>query len=330
MFPIPIVLIMFRRPELTRRVADAIAAIRPQTLFVVADGPRENRPDDRELCRQTRAIIDGIDWPGAVVKDYSNVNLGCGRRPATGIDWVFNQVDQAIILEDDCVPHPTFFRYCEELLERYRDDERVMHIAGSTYRHEPLPTRYSYAFSQMNAAWGWATWRRAWKHFDHTVKLWPELRESTWLADVLPEPRVERFWAESFDRAFEKEGNVSYWDHQWAFALWAHSGLAAVPRRNLVTNIGCNRDATHCASEDDVMGNIPSFEMPFPLNHPPCVLHSRDMDRQFVRNVVAPRLFPPQPDFATRLNKRMRSLVRRANNKLGLRRSSSPAGSPVR
>lgn len=320
MFPVPIVLIMFRRPKLTRRVADAIAALRPKTLFVVADGPRDDRPEDRELCARTRAVIEEFSWSGTtMVKHYSDVNLGCGRRPATGIDWVFSQVEEAIILEDDCVPHPSFFPFCAELLERYRDDERVMHIAGTTFRREPLPTSYSYAFSQMNAAWGWATWRRAWRHFDHTVKLWPELRDTSWLADVLPDNRVERFWAETFDRAYNQKGAVSYWDHQWAFACWANSGLAAVPRHNLVTNIGCNREGTHCANEDDIMANIPASEMPFPLSHPRTVLHARSMDRDFVRNFIAPRLFPPAPDLATRVNKRLRNLVRRAHRKLTLR-----------
>jgi hypothetical protein len=230
-------------------------------------------------------------------------------------------VEEAIILEDDCVPHPSFFPFCAELLERYRNDERVMHIAGTTFRREPLPTHYSYAFSQMNAAWGWATWRRAWRHFDHTVKLWPELSETSWLADVLPDRRVERFWAESFDRAHTMKGAVSYWDHQWAFACWANSGLAAVPRQNLVTNIGCNRDGTHCANENDILANIPASEISFPLRHPPTVLHNRSMDRDFVRDFIAPRLFPPAPAFATRVSQRFRRLLRRAHQKLSPRQA---------
>ncbi len=145
----PVVLIIFRRPDLTARVLKAIAAVRPRTLLVVADGPRPDRPDDVEACAAARAVIERVDWDCEVVRNYSDVNLGCGRRPATGISWALERVDEAIILEDDCVPHPTFFRFCEEMLERYRDDERVMHIGGSTYQRRPIPTAYSYVFSQF-------------------------------------------------------------------------------------------------------------------------------------------------------------------------------------
>ncbi len=317
MFNTPIVLIIFRRPEFTRRVAEIVATLDPKTLFVIADGPRADRPDEAALCARTRAVIDEFKWNGTVIKHYSDVNLGCGRRPATGIDWVFSQVDEAIILEDDCVPHPSFFRYCEEMLERYRDDERIMHIAGTTFRREPLPISYSYTFSQMNAAWGWATWRRAWRHFDFNVALWPELRGTSWLSEVLPDSRVEKFWADSFDRAYAPQGNLSYWDHQWAFAVWANNGLAVVPRRNLITNIGCNRDGTHCADENDIVGNLPAHQIEFPLRHPPTVLHNRSLDREFVRNVIAPRLFPPPPPVTTRIRKRARRILGQVKSLLG-------------
>lgn len=324
MFPVPIVLIIFRRPDLTRRVVEILEKLQPRTLFVVADGPRSTHPEDAELCAAARAVVDNTPWTGTVLRNYSDVNLGCGRRPASGISWAFEHVEEAIILEDDCVPHPSFFRYCEEMLERYRDDDRVMHIAGSTYRREPLPTPYSYAFSQMCAAWGWATWRRAWRHFDATVSLWPELRGTSWLADVLPHAGVERFWADSFERAYQRKGEVSYWDHQWAFACWANSGLAVVPRQNLVSNIGCNSDGTHCASESDSLANIPAAEITFPLSHPPTVLHSRQMDREFVRNKIAPRLFPPKPAFTTRLHKSARAFAGRILRRLRLRASAVP------
>lgn len=327
MFPVPIVLIVFRRPDLTRRVVDLLAALQPQTLFVVADGPRRDHPEDAALCAQTRAVVDNAPWKGAVFKNYSDVNLGCGQRPATGISWAFSQVEQAIILEDDCLPHPSFFRYCEEMLERYRDDTRVMHIAGTNYRREPIATAYSYCFSQMCAAWGWATWRRAWQHFDAAVPLWPQLRDTSWLAEVLPHEGVERFWADSFERAHVQKGQVSYWDHQWAFACWANSGLAVVPRHNLVSNLGCNPQGTHCASQDDILANLPAFEMSFPLSHPPTVLHSREMDRVFVREKIAPRLFPPKPSLPVRMNKWGRRIVGGTLRRLGLRARGRPAAS---
>jgi hypothetical protein len=290
----PVVLIVFRRPDLTARVLRAISRARPQKLLVIADGPRADRPDDVEACAATRAVIDGVDWDCDVLKQYSDVNLGCGRRPGTGLSWAFDQVEDAIVLEDDCLPHPSFFRFCEELLERYRHDERVMHVAGSTFRTRPLPTEYSYAFSHFNLAWGWATWRRAWRHFDPAVKLWAALRDTSWLADVLEDDRAVRHWAREFEGAYRRDGDVSYWDHQWTFACWAHSGLSIVPRVNLVTNVGCGPQATHTLYERDPFGNMPAYEIGFPLAHPPNVLQTREWDRSFLRQTILPRWSQPR------------------------------------
>lgn len=289
----PVVLLVFNRPRLTARVLDAISYARPSKLFVVADGPRADRPTDREQCETTRALVDAVDWDCDVVKDYADVNLGVDRRVPLGLTRVFEQVEEAIVLEDDCVPHPSFFRFCDELLERYRDDERVMHIAGSTYRPHPVPTPYSYFFSQFNGCWGWATWRRAWHHFDPTVKVWGDLRHTSWLADRVEHPLAVRYWAREFEDAYVHDGHASAWDHQWTFACWANSGLSIVPRDNLITNIGCGPEATHMVSQDDPRGNLPAHEVTFPLSHPPNVLQLREADRQCVREVVLPALWTP-------------------------------------
>jgi hypothetical protein len=208
---------------------------------------------------------------------------------------VFQQAEEAIILEDDCVPHQSFFRFCEELLERYRHDQRVMHIAGSTYRRVAVDTPYSYFFSQFNGAWGWATWRRAWRHFDASASLWPELRASSWLADLVQHPDAVRYWAEQFDRACERHGDVTYWDHQWTFACWANSGLSIMPRANLVSNIGCGPGATHMLGGEDPIANLPAEPMSFPLVHPPHLIQLRSADREFLRQIVLPRLHRPSP-----------------------------------
>src|SRR4030095_10272355 len=190
----PVVLIIFNRPKLTEAVLNALALVRPRTLLVVADGPRPDFPGDPQACEAARAVIDRVDWNCEVIKNYSNVNLGCGRRPATGISWALEQVEEAIILEDDCVPHPSFFRFCAELLERYRDDERVMHIAGSTFRRHAMSTPYSYFFTQVTGSWGWATWQRAWRHYDASLALWPQLRATSWLLNLVAHASDVRSW----------------------------------------------------------------------------------------------------------------------------------------
>src|SRR5262245_4967250 len=161
-----VALIIFNRPDVTRRLVEVVARARPKQLLVIGDGPRPDRPGEAEKCEETRAIVDRVDWSCDVLTNYSPINLGVGTRPATGLRWVFEQVESAIILEDDCIPHPTFFRYCEELLERYRDDQRVMHISGDNWNFNRQPRPFSYFFSNYCYSCGWATWRRAFRHYD--------------------------------------------------------------------------------------------------------------------------------------------------------------------
>ena len=181
----PVAFLIFNRPELTRKVFASIAQARPSKLLVVADGPREDVSDDEENCSEARATIDRIDWDCEVLTNYSSVNMGCRARISTGLEWVFKNVEEAIILEDDCIPHPTFFRFCKELLARYRDDQRVMMISGNNFQMGRKWTPCSYYFSRFFHCWGWATWRRAWKHYDIDMGLWPALEDGSWLLHVL-------------------------------------------------------------------------------------------------------------------------------------------------
>lgn len=275
----PVCLIIFRRPEHTARVLEALAKVRPAKLLVVADGPRPDHPGDIEACAATKELIERISWDCEVVTNYSDVNLGCGERVATGIDWVFEQVEEAIILEDDCVPHPSFFRFCDEMLEKYRHDTRVMHINGSTYRRGPMPIPDSYYFSRGIGCWGWATWRRSWDHFDLHVKSWSSVRNTRFLRDVIDNDQFVSEYQAALDTAYESGGMVS-WDHQWAFACWVNSGLAICPRHNLVSNEGCGPEATHTFDASSPEANLPTNEMPFPLSHPELFIHNREMDLQ--------------------------------------------------
>ena len=168
----PVVLIIFNRPKLTEVVFQAIREAKPPKLFLVADGPRPNRPDDIPRCAAARKVVEKVDWDCEVLRNYADENMGCGCRPASGITWVFSQVEEAIILEDDCVPSPSFFPFCQELLDRYRTDERVMHIGGMNWQSGHRRSPFSYFFSKYPQCWGWATWRRAWAHYDFTMRYW--------------------------------------------------------------------------------------------------------------------------------------------------------------
>lgn len=276
----PVALILFNRPQHTARVFERIAAARPQKLFLIADGPRADRPDDREKCAQARALVERIDWDCDVRRAYSDINLGCGVRPATGIRWVFEQVERCIILEDDCVPDSSFFSYCSELLEHYANDERVMTISGRNHLPRSASAPFSYHFTLFPNCWGWATWRRAWRLYDFNIPQWRDLRHSEWLADLLREPQAVEYWAPLFDKACDAGPGLDYWDHQWSFTCWSQHGLSIAPNVNLIQNVGFGSDATHTRSAADYRANAQAGTMASPLRHPPYVARDVHADRQ--------------------------------------------------
>jgi hypothetical protein len=275
----PVAFLIFNRPDSTRRVFEAIRRARPKQLLVVADGARSDHPTDAELCQATRAVIKEVDWDCQVLLNYADVNLGCGLRQSTGISWVFEQVEAAIILEDDCLPHPSFFPYCEALLHAYRDDERVMHIAGTNFQFGREPSLYSYYFSRYAHCWGWASWRRAWQHFDFSMKLWPQFRSQQWLAGCLETQRALAFWHRAFDGVYSQD-KMHIWSYQWMFACWSQNGLSILPKVNLISNIGFYPGATHTNTPSDrsPFANMRVEELTLPLQHPPYVMRNVEAD----------------------------------------------------
>jgi hypothetical protein len=256
-------------------------------------------------------VIEKVDWKCDVLTRYSDVNLGCGAGPATGISWVFEQVEEAIILEDDCVPHPTFFRFCSELLERYRDDSRVMQVCGNNYQFGRAIGPDSYVFSHHNICWGWASWRRAWASFDMTLALWPELRDTGWLRSIAEYPTAVAYWQRVFDEAHARDGHVDYWDYQWTFACWAQSGLSILPSVPLIENIGFGAHATHTLSPRDHRASIRAEAMTFPLKHPRHLARDADSD-QVILEAIAPRIpVPATPSWRRSLLPRIAAALRR-------------------
>lgn len=264
----PVVLIIFKRPNTTKKVFEAIRQAKPSKLFVIADGPRIERSDELKKCEDTRAVIEQIDWDCEVFKNYSEINLGCGKRVSSGLDWVFEQVEEAIILEDDCVPHTTFFPFCEELLDKYRYDNRIASISGQNVQFGRKRTNYSYYFSRYNHCWGWATWRRAWQHFDIYMKLWTEIQEGSFLNDILIEKQAVDYWTRRFDSTFYGLLSTN-WDYQWTFACWVQSSLGIISNVNLISNIGFDSDSTHVtANQKKRYENLQTEAIDFPIKHP--------------------------------------------------------------
>ncbi len=271
-----VALLIFNKPDTTEKVFEAIRQAKPPKLLVVADGPRSDRPGEAEKCQATRAIIDRVDWDCQVLTNYSDVNLGCKLRVSSGLDWVFNTVEEAIILEDDCLPHPTFFHFCEELLDYYQDDERIMVISGDNFQFGRKRTEYSYYFSRYNHCWGWATWRRSWQHYDIEMKLWPKIRDGNWLRYILEEPMTVRYWQKIFQATYEEKNNS--WAYRWTFSCWVQSGLTVIPNVNLVSNLGFVIEATHTKNSRNPSAHLPLEKMCFPLQHPPFIIRDAEAD----------------------------------------------------
>jgi hypothetical protein len=284
----PVALLIFNRPDTTERVFAEIARARPSKLLVVADGPRDIRPGEAELCRQARAIIDRVDWECEVLTEFADRNKGCKLRVSSGIDWIFTQVEEAIILEDDCLPDPSFFRYCDEMLERYRDNERVGMVSGGNLQFGHQRGSGSYYFSKYTHIWGWATWRRAWKHYDRDLTLWPEFRDQGLLEQMFQTAGEQAYWRNSFQWVYE--GSLDTWDVSWTFAALTHGMLQVVPNVNLISNIGFGANATH-THVVGVHANMPTQAISFPLTHPSFVLPNIEADRYIANDQLAPSFY---------------------------------------
>lgn len=263
----PVAFIVFNRPSLTSRVFEAIRQAQPSKLFVIADGPRADHPKDVENCMAVNNIVEQVDWPCEVIRDYAEHNLGCKYRVSSGLNRVFMEAEEAIVLEDDCLPHSSFFPYCEELLNRYRNDRRIGIISGHNELFGYRRSSHSYYYSNIPHVWGWATWRRNWELYDCEMKAWPEVREHRWLKDIFINNIEVKSWESIFECQYD--GCFDTWDYQLIFASLVNSWLNITPNVNLISNLGFGADATRTKSPRDRLAEQSIEEMIFPLQHPP-------------------------------------------------------------
>lgn len=281
----PVLFLVFKRPGTTRQVFERIRQAKPPRLYVAADGPREHVDGEDEKCRQVRKIATAVDWPCDVKTLFRKNNLGCKVAVSSAIDWFFENEERGIILEDDCLPCQSFFSFCNELLEKYSHDTRVMVVSGSNFQFGKRRTNYSYYFSNFNHCWGWATWRRAWRCYSKNMELWPEIRNRRYLKDILHHEEMVAYWSRAFEMAYRQE--IDTWDYIWTFSCWIRNGLTVLPNVNLVSNLGFGIEATH-TKLGPKMANMPSVEMAFPLEHPPFVIRDDEADQRTHRICYRP------------------------------------------
>jgi hypothetical protein len=276
-FKTPILFIIFNRRDVTGTVFNAIREIKPSKLYIVADGPRTDKIGEKERCEETRKIVDSIDWKCEVFKNYSDINLGCKKRVSSGIDWFFENVEQGIILEDDCLPNKSFFRFCEEMLEKYKDEEKIGMISGDNFQFGKVKNEYSYYFSRYSHIWGWASWRRAWKNYDVDIKSWPQIKKENGLKSIFDNIKDTYYWSSIFNDVHNNK--IDTWDYQWSFICFVNNYLSVMPAVNLVSNIGFSPNGSTHTKRISKFSNMKTSELSFPLKIPKEIVRSTESDK---------------------------------------------------
>lgn len=280
-FKTPILFLIFNRPDTTQRVFDVIRQVKPKQLFIAADGPRIYKEGEAKKCEDTRNIIKQIDWDCEVKTLFRDENLGCGKAVSGAITWFFENVEEGIILEDDCLPALSFFEFCQEMLEKYREDTRIMMISGFNKQNKWNSDKYDYFFSNLGSIWGWATWRRSWVFYDIKMESLDVVLKSNLLKHLLGykngKIRETQF-------LMVKYMKIDTWDYQWSFCRNINSGMSCVPSKNLVENIGFGINSTHTK-------NIKKYKfllnnLDFPLRNNNLVVVDKKYDDLFFSDIV--------------------------------------------
>ncbi len=280
---VPVLIIAFNRPHKIKKVIQALSAIKPKRVFISIDGAREGNSRDEANQQEILNIIKKIDWQSKVQVNRMKKNLGCKNAVSSAITWFFDQVESGIILEDDCIPNESFFKFAAEMLEKYKSTPQVMSIAGSSLVKN-ITVESSYYFSSTPICWGWATWKHAWKHFDVHMRDWPQFKKDKQLELHFNNTTVQEYWTKIFDKTHA--GKIDTWDYQWVFAILRSNGICITPTKNLVTNVGFDQESTHTKLAHIDHAYRQSVELEFPLKHPKSTIVDQDID-----NIVQSQLY---------------------------------------
>lgn len=273
----PILLIVFNRPDKVQSLLSALAEIKPPVIYVAADGPRVGHPTDTTRSNATRALFTNLPWDCEVHTNFQTKNLGCKTGVSTAITWFFTQVESGIILEDDCIPAPSFISYASALLDKYKDDEKVMHINGTSFLENTPNLSDSYFFSKIPLVWGWATWRRAWNKYDINVTEIASLRGYLFKEEAFSKQAYAQFWVDLCKHIHFH--NIDTWDAQWVYTILHNKGIVTTPAYNLIHNIGFDADATHTTEISSTALQISkSWPKLLELAHPNSMVVKKSLD----------------------------------------------------
>lgn len=281
----PVLFIGFNRIGPAEQVFEAIRAARPAKLYFACDGPRN--ADEAVHCEEVRALAKRVDWPCELHTHFNDRNLGLRKGVSAAINWFFEHESEGIVLEDDTLPVPTFFRFCQEMLERYREDERIWVVMGNNLMTEYQGQQYgSYYYSAhgYGAPWGWASWRRVWSHYDVDMAIWPAVRNTTLLSDFFLNKAEEREVHSIFENVHK--GAINSWSYQLDVMRICNHGLNILPYTDLVRNIGFGPEGTHTVSLKDPRNKDTARDIQFPLHHPPFIMLDGRRDAEYFRRYI--------------------------------------------
>jgi hypothetical protein len=278
----PILFLVFNRPDTTQQVFEVIRKIKPAKLYVAADGPRLDKEGEKEKCEAVRKIATRIDWDCELTTLFREENLGCGKAVSEAITWLFDHVEEGIILEDDCLPAESFFYYCNELLHMYRNDEKIMHIGGSNFQNGIKRGRGDFYFSSIPHIWGWATWKRAWDKYDFNMNGYSDHGCIEILNKLYRQNHIINYWLNIYNAM--SRGMIDTWDYQWHYTLLINNGMSISPNINMVRNIGFGINATHTTEENKLVSDLPIFEVTN-LNHPVKIILSKIADAYTYKHI---------------------------------------------
>ncbi len=281
--------LVFNRLDTTKQVFEAIRQAKPPRLYIAADGARETKEGEAEKVQAVREyVMENIDWDCEVKTLFREKNLGCKYAVSGAITWFFENEEQGIILEDDCLPSQSFFWYCEELLNKYKYDETVYLISGDARGPESFGMKEDYGFCKYPMIWGWASWARVWKNYDPEILDWPKVRDTLPASISTYKPTI-RFWKKTFEQLYKK--GIDTWDFQFSYLLLRNGGKCIVPRLNLISNVGFGADATHTFSPESEAANRMRFEIKIPLEHKPSIFSEEMINNFYDRSEFSSKSF---------------------------------------
>ena len=296
-FRTPILLLVFNRPDLTQELINSLEKIKPEILYIVADGPRKNNLDDKAQCKKVQSLFENLNWSCSIHKLYRDQNIGCAKSVSRGITWFFEENEQGIILEDDCIADPSFFPYCETLLERFKENSSIFHISGNNFQDGIKHGDADYYFSIFNHIWGWATWRRAWEKY--SLEIEPE--EAHKMIGFVQNQKILGYFKNQFENLVHNK--IDTWDYSWTFTCWKNQGISILPNKNLVSNIGFEPSATHTRQEDSPLSKLPTKQISFPLVNPDKIEINRRADLYTYHKV-----FQPKTTITSRISSKLKKL----------------------